>query len=267
MNVSRLHHGYHSPLPPSNSKTMDQLSSENLNLIPPPKELKKLCKSISVLEAIISPEWEYRYYSYQKNWSEKEEFCEMRNGQGDQMLILFTEKEDCINGFARASEMNGWKKIAIVEKRSIAQKLFSQKQDPRFKLIQEIRDGVIDELPEIFKEFILGEPVKSIGTTFCIWSNRNIWSRGKIVLPTDEYKDGSSDLLHLLDGNPATYKSWAEEYYEEEFENRELELELVNKIYSGTSLTQEMALKINPLLEDFETLKSDLNEIGYNHQI
>ncbi|MDF1698687.1 MAG: hypothetical protein P1U56_22735 [Saprospiraceae bacterium] len=34
------------------------------------------------MEAIISPEWEYRYYSYQKDWSEIEEFCEMRNGHG-----------------------------------------------------------------------------------------------------------------------------------------------------------------------------------------
>ncbi|WMJ75347.1 hypothetical protein RCC89_19605 [Cytophagaceae bacterium ABcell3] len=61
---------------------MKQISTENLNLIPPPKELQRICKSISVLEAILCQDWEYRYYSYQKEWGQKEEVCEMRNGQG-----------------------------------------------------------------------------------------------------------------------------------------------------------------------------------------
>ena len=64
-----------------------------------------------------------------------------------------------------------------------------------------------------------------------------------------------------------TYKKWAEEYYEEEFENRELKLELVQKIYTGTSISKELALEINPELEDFEKLRTDLNEIGYENKI
>ncbi|MFC6267828.1 hypothetical protein [Frigoriflavimonas asaccharolytica] len=226
---------------------MNKLSSENLNLLPNPSELQKICKSISALESIICPEWEYRYYSYQKDWSKTEEFCEMRNGQGDQMLITFSEKGTCINGFAHESEMNGWKNNSQ----------------------QEISNGIIDELPKEFNEFIFGEPVKSIGTTFCIWQTEKDknWKIGKIDLPKDEYKDGSSDLLHLLDGKPLTYKNWAEEYYEENFEENELKLELVEKIYNGTIITKELVLEINPELDDFEQLKSDLDEIGYEHKI
>ena len=84
-------------------------------------------------------------------------------------------------------------------------------------------------------EFIFGEPVKSIGTTFCIWQIQtdNNWRIGKVKLPNDDYKDGSIDLLQLLDGKPLTYKNWAEEYYEENFEDNELKLELVEKIYNG----------------------------------
>lgn len=121
----------------------------------------------------------------------------------------------------------------------------------------------------MFNEFIFGEPVKSIGTTFCIWktTDNSNWTTGQIEFPNDDYKDGSSDLLQLLDGKAFTYKEWAEEYYEEEFNDRELQIGLVEKIYNGAVLTKDLVLEINPNLEDFEKLKSDLNEIGYENEI
>ena len=248
---------------------MNKLSSENLNLLPNPNELQKICKSISALEAIICPEWEYRYYSYQKDWSETEEFCEMRNGQGDQMLMVFSKNGTCINGFAHESEMNGWKNIPVEEKKSFVEKLFGSKKETKMELTQIIPKGVVDNLPKVFNDFIFGEPVKSIGTTFCIWQTEsdNNWKIGKVDLPKDEYKDGSNDLLQLLDGKPLTYKNWAEEYYEENFEEKELKLELVEKIYKGAIITKELVLELNPELDAFEQLKSDLNEIGYEHKI
>jgi hypothetical protein len=57
---------------------MNNLSTQNLELLSTPSAFQKLCKSISALEAIICPDWEYRYFSYQKDWSPYEEFCEMR---------------------------------------------------------------------------------------------------------------------------------------------------------------------------------------------
>ena len=129
---------------------MQKPSTENLNLIPKPIELQNLCKSISAIEAIISPLWEYRYYSYQKDWSETEEFCEMRNGQGDQMLILFRNDGICINGFASESEMNGWKNVRVKEKKSLIDKLFGSKKETNTELIQRIPNGVVSELPESF---------------------------------------------------------------------------------------------------------------------
>lgn len=248
---------------------MNKLSTENLNSIPNQIELKKICKSISALEAIICPEWDDRYYSYQKDWSANEEFCEMRNGQGDQMLIVFSENGSCINGFAHESEMNGWKNVPIKEKRSFIDKLFSSKKEIKTELTQVIQNGILDELPKVFNEFIFGEPVKSIGTTFCIWqtNTENGWQIGKIDFPKDKYKDGSSDLLLLLDGNPLTFKNWAEEYYEETFEENELKLELVKKVFNGQTITKELVNEINPELNDFEQLKSNLDEIGYEHKL
>lgn len=234
---------------------MPSLSTENLHLLPEPAALQKHCKSISALEAIICPEWIYRYYSYQSEWSDTEEVCEMRNGEGDQMLILFGEAGVCINGFAHESVMNGWKRLSGSSKASNSQP------------IQQIYPGVVDGIPTVFHEFIFGEPVKSIGTTFCIWTTGSSWQTGPITYPEDAYRDGSQDLLKLLDGKAMTYKKWAEAYYEDEFEDRALELEWIEKVYAGESISRELALAINPALEDFEQLAADLEEIGYPHKI
>lgn len=57
--------------------------------IPNPKKLKILLKHIALLEAIFSPEWEYRYFSYDSKWDKNEEMANMRTGEGDEYFILF----------------------------------------------------------------------------------------------------------------------------------------------------------------------------------
>ena len=95
---------------------------------------------------------------------------------------------------------------------------------------------------------------------FCIWQigNDEEWRIGEFKLPNDDYKDGSKDLLKLLDGNPLTFRKWAEEYYE-----IELKQELIEDVFKGKEITDELIKELNPELEDIEKLKSDLDEIGY----
>jgi len=45
-------------------------------------------QSLATLDAIYSPEWEYRYYSYDSNWGEGEEMGSIRNGSGDTFLLF-----------------------------------------------------------------------------------------------------------------------------------------------------------------------------------
>ena len=247
---------------------MKKVSTKNLELLPNGDDFQNLCKSISAIEAIICPEWEYRYFSYNKNWGDKEEVCEMRNGQGDQMLILFNQNGIVINGFAHESQMNGWKSEIVKKKSSFLSNLFKSKKTEK-QLIQNIWKGVTKGLPKDFEEFIYGEPVKSIGTTFCIWQRdkSNNWQIGEVDFPIDDYGDGSADLLQLLDNNPKTYKIWAEEYYEEQFENFELDLKAVEAIYNHQKINKDIVGRINPEINNFEKLKSDLEEIGYENEI
>jgi hypothetical protein len=242
-----------------------KISTKNLENLPEIETLKKLCKSISTLEAIISREWESRYYSYQNNWDENlgEECMEMRNGSGDYFYIMFSKYGAIINGYDHESEMCNWEEIEI-EQKGFFNKLFGKKET---ELKQIIWKGVIENVPNEFKHFILGEPVKSNGTTFCIWKRNEdkTWNIGEIKFPKNKYSDGSEDLLNKLDNNPATYRKWALEYYEEHFEVLKLNLETVKHIYDFKTLTKEIILELNPNIEDFEELKKELKIIGYDN--
>lgn len=201
-----------------------------LNL-PDRKKLQTICKAISVLDAILSQEWEYRYYSYNNKWADKEEFCEMRDGSGNQMLILFRQDGCVINGFAHEYQ-------------------------------QQEKENLTKNLPSIFNEFIFGEPVKTIGTTFCIWTiEEQNWQTGTI----ENYKDNSEEMLSIFDGNPQTYIDWATDYFDGSFLESGIPLETVTEIYNGKTLTKEMVLAIVEEIEDWEQLEADLGEIGYPH--
>lgn len=213
---------------------MEKLSSNNLDLLPNLMQLKSLCQSIATLEAILSPNWEYRYYSYNKDWAKDKEFCQMRNGSGDEMLILFTKTGAVINGFAHESSFRD-------------------------------KDFITKDLPKEFQAFIFGEPVASIGTSFCIWTieENKEWANNKKVFKLENFYDGSEELLELFDGKPETFHQWAEDYYE--LEN--LPLDIVKQIYEQAPITAEIVHQLNPALDDLNQLKKDLEEIGYTYKV
>jgi hypothetical protein len=205
------------------------ISTKQLNQLPDKENLRRICKAISVLDAILSQEWEYRYYSYNKSWSDDEELCEMRNGSGDQMLILFRQDGCIVNGFAHEFQQQDKEKLTM-------------------------------DLPPIFSQFIFGEPVASIGTTFCLWTiNKNQWQVGQI----EDDDDNSEEMLNIFDGQPQTYIDWATEYFQEGYKEAGIPLAAVSEIYGGQTLTKAMVLSIVDELQDWDKLETDLSEIGY----
>ena len=53
------------------------------------ENLKKKLKSLAIADAIIEPEWEYRYFSYNSQWGQNEEMASMRDGSGGHWFVLF----------------------------------------------------------------------------------------------------------------------------------------------------------------------------------
>lgn len=198
-------------------------------MLPEADALKSICKALAVLDAINSPDWEYRYYSYNADWAPDEEVLTMRDGQGDEMLILFRPEGCVINGLMHEYD-------------------------------QPVKSQVTRGLPSYFDEFIFGEPVQSIGTTFCLWyTAAHGWQTGMV----ENEEDGSEERLSIFDGNPETYANWANEYFIDDTDRASIEPNAVAKIYRGETLTKAMVLAIVNELEDWKQLEEDLQAIGY----
>ena len=96
-------------------------------------------------------------------------------------------------------------------------------------------------------------------TTYCIWREKreSQWHIGNISFPGGDDPDGSAWMLSILDGNPLTYKEWAEQYHE-----RPISADAVKQIYEGATLTPALVRALN-LEVEYETVLSDASEIGY----
>ena len=205
------------------------LSTHNLAALPPAADLQRLAQALAVLDAVNSPEWEYRYYSYNPDWAPDEAVLEMRDGEGDQMLVLFRPEGCVVNGY-----------------------LHEYDQPDK----QQLTRG----LPAVFDDFLFGEPVNSIGTTCCLWyTPAHNWQTG-VLGPED---DGSEELLFIFDGQPATYAEWATEYYTDETDRPPVPVGAVAAVYRHEPLTKALVRAINPELTDWVALATELQEIGY----
>jgi hypothetical protein len=189
-----------------------------------------------MLDAILSPEWQYRYYSFNWRWSEGEQMGSMRDGCGDDFFALFNYAGCFFKGFAHEAPMS-----------------------PYGRRPKKVWPGVLDSVPAEFAA-CLQEPAFTIeDTTFCIWRRYSdrAWQRGAIEFPAGADPDGSESLLSTLDGGPATYKAWAEDNYE-----RTLPLAAVRQVYAHKPLTTKLIQWLNPDVT-LEDLAADVQEIGY----
>jgi len=189
-----------------------------------------------MLDRIICPEWEFRYYSFDANWGAHQQLASMRDGQGDQYFCLFNQFGAILKGFAHEAPMSPWRV-----------------NPPK------IWPGILENVPEQFRPF-LSEPAFAIEeTTFCIWRtfSDESWQIGDIHFPSGQSPDGSADLLSQLNGIPATYQKWAEAYYD-----RPVNIDAVKAIYRHDPLTETIIRSLNPDLV-LEDLHSDIAEIGY----
>jgi hypothetical protein len=212
------------------------VSKLTLRTLPDINGLLRLTKSLAMLDAIMSPEWEYRYYSFNSKWYDGEMMASMRNGSGDEYHILFDSHGVIMKGFDHESAMSPW-----------------SNDDER------LWPGIFDDVPAEFQSF-LSEPAFSIQeTTFCIWRRYmdSSWQVGNIEYPAADDPDGSEQMLKILDGRPLTYKEFAEDYYDQP-----IELDAIEHIYQHKRLTNEIITSLNSDIS-LELLAKDIDEIDY----
>ncbi len=213
------------------------ISTRNLSLLPDVVGLRRTLQSMAMLDAMLCPEWQYRYYSFNAGWADGEQLGSMRNGSGDNFFAHFGPVGCWLKGFAPEAAMTPYR--------------LSPKQVWR---------GVLDSVPREFAA-CMHQPAFSVeDATFCIWRRFTDagWQLGQIAFPSGEADpDGSAYLLSSLDGQPETYRAWALEYYE-----RELPFVAVDHVYQHRPLTPQVVAMLNRELS-LDQLLADMNEIGY----
>ncbi|WP_198087667.1 hypothetical protein [Variovorax sp. E3] len=210
------------------------ISTKNLNGLPDIQGLQRLTQSLAMLDAILSPEWEYRYYSFNSAWAEGVAMASMRNGSGDHWFAVFCPAGAALHGLMHEA--------------------------PTFRPGNP-SPAIFERLPAAFHANLLHEPAFTTqDSTFCIWrlADEARWSCGTAEASTgEEDADGSAQLLGILAGRPEQYVEFAGDYYE-----CDVDLDAVAAIYRHEPLSAALVERLNPEA-DLASLEGDIAEIGY----
>ena len=205
--------------------------------------LRERCRALAVLEAILSPEEESRYYSFTSSWSDDEELASMDNGSGDAWSIVFSPAGAFLRGFDHESSMSP----AVND--------------------EELWPGLVDTVPEVFSAAV-SEPAFSyegtLEATVCLWrqADDDRWHAGDIDFPDRPDPDGAERLFSvLLDSTGLAYHRFAEDYY-----GKTVDLDAVREVFALTPLTASLVRRLNA---DRSTgaLLADLSYIGHPSQL
>jgi hypothetical protein len=194
--------------------------------------LRRRAQSLAMLDAIVSPEWEDRYYSFDAHWAEGEEMASMRNGSGDDWFLLMGRFGAAVKGLAHETSLAGEALAAEVQR----------------------------QVPRAFASF-LGEPAFGMEwLSYCYWRAADDATWHKVVHPDpllSKADDGSSEFLAPLVEPPSTYQEFAREYYE-----LDLPLTAIEAIYAHTPLTPGLVRSLNAELPMTQAREFAI-EIGY----
>jgi hypothetical protein len=199
-------------------------------------ELIQRTKALATLDLIMSPEWDYRYYSFNASWSRSEQMASMRNGSGDEWWLVFhAEGWAALKGLGHESE--AWS--AQGERLSAA-----------------LQGVVPSDLGDFSKEPAFAWEYTSFAY-FYLPSNER-WCRANDLTAFATLDGGEDDLLYHLCGDPSDYATFAEDYYE-----RTVPASAVAAVFDHKPITDELVLSLNPDTT-LEEISNELHgEIGY----
>jgi hypothetical protein len=202
--------------------------------------LRDRCRALAMIEAIVCPDWEFRYYSFDADWAPGEEMASMRNGSGDAYSIVFAPAGAFIRGLDHESPMSPARHVGLWP-------------------------GLIGTVPSVFDAQVR-EPAFSdhgqLDATFVLWRqfSNDSWQTGAIAFPTyggrRSSPDGSELLTVLIDPGPDTYLGFAADYYE-----IALDTPAVAHLWALRPLDDAVVTALNPHLT-LADIHQDAHQIG-----
>lgn len=194
--------------------------------LPAPNQLKQLMQAMATLDAILSPEWEYRYYSFDARWSNSEQMGSIRNGHGDVFYVLFNEAGCILKGYSHEYPS------------AFASEAFYR------------------TVPREFSKLIEEPAFSPQQVSFCYWCSTDVADWQSSVKEAD-IDEGAFFLLQDLDGDPVSYARFASDYFEVD-----IDLENIASVLRGTPMSKQLAKSLNPEV-DFSSLLRELAGIGF----
>lgn len=198
--------------------------------LPEPPILRRVLQSIEMIDSMLSYDFGEAVLYFTEKWSAKESVAVAKNGQGEDLFIVFDRHGCFIKGFAHEVTM---------------------------ATDSEMRARVRSLVPEVYRRHFKEPAFECEYATVFAWRGNqdSAWQATTDALPGVE--DGSSQLLSFIKLTPEGYRDWATENYE-----TDVSLEVVTSVYSHVPLTAEM---IRALKADLKPgiIRQRAAKIGY----
>lgn len=192
--------------------------------LPPPARLDVIARGLATLDALLSEEWDYRYYSFKARWADGERLASMRDGCGDDWFLVLTDDRAFLKGLAHDRAQLD----ATVLYAGLPAALAKQLAEPAFAMDRVSYGG---------------------------WWEAGAW--------TLRCAPGAEPRMHehlkLLQGNPAEYREYAEDYFE-----ADVPLGVVEHVLAGRPLDDQLVQSISQ--RSLVGLAADLDEIDYQRR-
>jgi hypothetical protein len=203
------------------------------NSLPDIAALRRRSQALALLDAIVCPEWDSRYYSFDANWGAGEMMGSMRNGSGDDWFVLFGPFGAAIKGLDHETSIAG-------------DKVFMKE--------------VQRQVPQSFSSFLTEPAFGMEWLSYCYWKGtENVgWQKVKHPDPALAIcEDGSEDFLALLVKPASSYEEFAKWYYE-----IGIPIVAIESVYEHKPLTESLVRSLNSEVT-IAYAKETAAEIGY----
>ncbi|HEU4374688.1 MAG TPA: hypothetical protein VFS02_14420 [Telluria sp.] len=200
---------------------------------PDPRTLGNRAMALAMLDAIICPEFQYRYFSFDAAWGDDEQMGAMRNGDGDHWFLHLSDAGAVIKGFVQDLPHTDARRLALEVQRCV---------------------------PDAFDAFLDEPSFEMDVVSYCYWRRSGERAWNKVTHPEARMAhcyDGSEDFLSILLAPADCYYDYATDYFE-----CEPPLASIEHIYAHAPLTAAIVKSLNPQLS-LEDAHAAARLIGY----
>lgn len=201
-----------------------------------PAALYKTCQSLAMLDAILDPAGNFRYFGFDQYWDDQQAMAEMHDGNGSHYFIMLSNMKEDAQPYAVG--------------KLFAKSLTQTADVPKI-------NNIANNSP--LQDFLDEDAFKHDEASLYFYqlANESVWS----VTPAIE----NIPFLGFLANKEAAYIPWARDYYQPDFEpDSEITIDeqIVADIFAYKPLNKEMVQRLNPLV-NIDQLVDDILDIGY----